>query len=347
MKKKSVSRRDFLTTMAGLTAGTALACSGAVDSSDAGLGSDGEEDGLAADGSSGDEEITDTPAKVYIVKTDNRLDGISAITSMCGLGFATGKNVVLKPNFNSANAFPASTHDDCLRGVVAALKNAEADQITLAESSGPAGTQKVIEAKGTLDLCAELNMDFVDFDEMPAADWELASFDGITWPGGLRIPKIMRGDQAVVLLPCCKTHEYGGHFTLSLKLGVGLVPKSRRNEMHTGNIRQLIADINGCFTPDLVIMDAMSCFITGGPDHGTVKHPNLLLASTDRIAIDAVAVAVLAAAGSDLLQDKKIFEQDQIARAVSIGLGASSPDQIELVGDDQSVISELRGILDS
>ena len=63
--------------------------------------------------------------------------------------------------------------------------------------------------------------------------------------------------------------------------------------------------------------------------------------------MDAVALAVLAAAGSNVISQKKIFAQDQIVRAVKIGLGASSPDEIELVGNDQSVIAELRSILDS
>jgi uncharacterized protein (DUF362 family) len=94
-------------------------------------------------------------------------------------------------------------------------------------------------------------------------------------------------------------------------------------------------------------MDAIDCFISGGPDSGTTAHPGLTLASTDRVAIDAVGVAVLKAAGAattPLLG--KIFEQEQIARAVEIGLGAGSPEEIELIGDDGDVISELRGILD-
>jgi len=91
----------------------------------------------------------------------------------------------------------------------------------------------------------------------------------------------------------------------------------------------------------------MSCFIEGGPDTGTVGHPNLLLAGTDRIALDAVGVAVLLSQGNTTLAGKKIFEQDQIKRAVELGLGASSPEEIALVGNDDEVIAELRDILDN
>ena len=305
----------------------------------------GPKDGGGADGG----KAGSGKSRVYIVKTTDRAAGIAQLLSLAGLGFAAGKDVVLKPNFNSSNPFPASTHDDTIRAVVTGLKGAGCGKIVLGESSGPSGTQAVIAAKGTLAFCQDLGIEFLDFDQMAATEWESFNFTGIGWSGGLAIPKIMRSGHAVVLMPCCKTHGFGGDFTMSLKLAVGLTPKTRRmTEMHVSpNIRSMIADINYGYKPDLIVMDAISCFITGGPDSGTVANPSLLLAGSDRIAVDAVGVAVLKSAGSTTAAlTRKIFEQDQIARAVQIGLGAASPAQIELVGDDAAVISQLRGILD-
>jgi hypothetical protein len=49
-----------------------------------------------------------------------------------------------------------------------------------------------------------------------------------------------------------------------------------------------------------------------------------------------VGVAILKYLGSnDAIMKKKIFEQEQIARAVELGLGASSPDEIELLPVDE------------
>ncbi|MBU0990556.1 MAG: hypothetical protein KJ823_10235, partial [Proteobacteria bacterium] len=60
------------------------------------------------------------------------------------------------------------------------------------------------------------------------------------------------------------------------------------------------------------------------------------LASTDRVAIDAVGVAVLKVLGSnDSVMGPKIFEQEQIARAVELGLGSSSPSEIDLIASDK------------
>ena len=61
------------------------------------------------------------------------------------------------------------------------------------------------------------------------------------------------------------------------------------------------------------------------------------------VAIDAVGVAILKSLGSnDHIMKPKIFEQEQVARAVEIGLGASSPSEIDVIpADDQS--REYRG----
>jgi len=57
------------------------------------------------------------------------------------------------------------------------------------------------------------------------------------------------------------------------------------------------------------------------------------------VAIDAVGVAVLKLLGSnDQIMKQQIFKQEQIARAVELGLGASSPAEIQLFPiDDQSL----------
>lgn len=293
-------------------------------------------------------------SKVYIVKTADRKSGVSKVIAMAGgLGFAKGRDVVLKPNFNSTFALPATTDDDTIRTIVAELRTAKAGNIILGESSGSttgsaAPTETVTRAKGTLNLCSELGIDFVSYDD-PGVEYESFQFDGMTWAGGLAIPKIMRSDRVKILTCCCKTHSLGD-YTFSLKLAVGLVPRNRRlTDMHLVSLQEKIADINKGFTPDLIVMDAMLCFTSGGPDTGTTAAPGLILVAKDRVAMDAVGVAILKSAGSTTgAINGKIFATRQIARAIEIGLGgATSPDDIELIGDDDATISKLRSILDN
>jgi uncharacterized protein (DUF362 family) len=69
---------------------------------------------------------------------------------------------------------------------------------------------------------------------------------------------------------------------------------------------------------------------------GKLAKGEIFLASTDRVAIDAVGVAILKLLGSnESIVKPKIFEQEQIARAVELGLGASSPSEIDLIAADE------------
>jgi uncharacterized protein (DUF362 family) len=99
--------------------------------------------------------------------------------------------------------------------------------------------------------------------------------------------------------------------------------------------RRMIAEINTAYKPDLVIVDALDAFVFGGPESGTLAHPGLILAGTDRVAIDAVGVAILRYFGTtNQVQQGPIFKQEQIERAVSLGLGIDHPSKIELITDD-------------
>ena len=53
------------------------------------------------------------------------------------------------------------------------------------------------------------------------------------------------------------------------------------------------------------------------------------------MALDAVGVALLRYFGTtDAVASGSIFQQEQIARAVALGLGVSGPEGIELITDD-------------
>ncbi len=131
---------------------------------------------------------------------------------------------------------------------------------------------------------------------------------------------------------------------MSLKLHVGVVPTYRHgydymSELHrSADQQKMIAEINTAFEPDLIVLDGIEAFVDGGPADGKRAKGSVFLAATDRVAIDAVGVAILKSLGSnDQIMTPKIFEQEQIARAVEIGLGASSASEIEVIPvDDQS-----------
>ena len=64
--------------------------------------------------------------------------------------------------------------------------------------------------------------------------------------------------------------------------------------------------------------------------------PNVVLAATDRVALDAVGVAVLRHYGTTQeVEAGPIFKQVQLARAIELGLGARSLKDIKLVPLDE------------
>ena len=144
----------------------------------------------------------------------------------------------------------------------------------------------------------------------------------------------------IVQTCCLKTHRFGGHFTLSLKNSVGLVAEYVPNEdydymreLHSSpHQRRMIAEINLAYKPDIVIMGAITAFVNGGPKKGKKVSPNVVLAGNDRVAIDAVGVAILRHFGTtEEVSQGRIFEQQQIARAAELGVGVKSASEIELV----------------
>jgi uncharacterized protein (DUF362 family) len=139
---------------------------------------------------------------------------------------------------------------------------------------------------------------------------------------------------------------------MSVKLAVGMTPKRLMREMHGSreHMRRMIAEINAGYTPAVIVMDGVEAFVDGGPSQGKKVAANVLVGGTDRIAVDAVGLAILKELGSNAaIMEKKIFEQEQIQRAVELGLGVSAPDQIELVTGDpvsRSYAAKIQAQLD-
>ena len=79
-------------------------------------------------------------AKVSLVKTADRGSGVPQSIDLLGINPVKGKDVLLKPNFNTADPFPGSTHNDTLRAIIGHLRRMGSSAITVADRSGPADT---------------------------------------------------------------------------------------------------------------------------------------------------------------------------------------------------------------
>ena len=286
--------------------------------------------------------MSNTKSRVALVKTDDRKRGVKTSLKALHLNPVKGKDVLIKPNFNTADITPGSTHNDTLVALVEEIWEMGARSISLGERSYPP-TREVMEKKGILPILDKLNVKVIDFDNLEEKDWVLFKPKKSHWPNGFRIARPILDSECLISTCCLKTHQYGGIFTLSLKLHVGVVPTSRHGydymrELHSSlHQRKMIAEINEPFKPALVILDGIDAFVDGGPMTGKRAKGEVFLASQDRVAMDAVGVAILKFLGSnENIMKPKIFDQEQIARAVELGLGASSPSEIEVIPADEN-----------
>jgi len=262
-------------------------------------------------------------AKVVKVKVKNSLKEaiLQAVDSLGGFKsfINPGEVVLLKPNFNTADPYPGSTDIEFLKVVVELAYEADPKTVILGDSSTMSlNTRKVMKKLGVFDL------------EKMKRPPRVYVFDERKWvkkeiPNGKYLKKVYvteyldRADK-LILLPCLKTH-FQAQFTGSLKLSVGFMKSFQRVRLHLRNIQEKIAELNKIINPDLIIMDARKCFINKGPDKGKLAEPNLILASTDRVAIDVEGIKIIQSFKGNSLENIDPWELPQIKKAVEFGIG--------------------------
>lgn len=283
------------------------------------------------------------PGVVALVMTADRAEGVRRAVELLNPPALRGDRVLLKPNFNSADTAPGSTHPDVLQALVEATFNLGAAAITVGDRSGMGDTRAVMQQLGVFALASEMGFDTLVFDELSESEWVPRRDAGFHWAGGFAVPAPLLDADAVVQTCNLKTHRFGGHFTLSLKNSVGMAAQrtapggyNYMTELHNSAYqRQMIAEINTAYEPALLVMDAVEAFTTGGPEAGTKAAPGVVLAATDRVALDAVGVAILRMLGTTPeVSAGRVFEQTQIARAVELGLGVGAAEDIQLLTAD-------------
>jgi uncharacterized protein (DUF362 family) len=315
-QNKGISRRDFLK-YSGVTSGALLL------------------------GMHGSITMASPKSTVSFVSTPDRKAGVLASIKALKINPVKNKDVLIKPNFNTADPTPGSTHNDTLVSLVEEVWRMGAKSVTLGERSYPP-TQKVMEQKGIIPLLEKLDVKIINFDDLDRKDWVEVKPKDSHWQNGFRVARPILESECLIATCCLKTHAYGGIFTMALKLNVGVVPTRRHGfeymrELHSSrNQRKMIAEINQPFRPSLIVLDGIDAFVKGGPGTGTRAKGDVFLASTDRVAIDAVGVAILKSLGStSQIMKRKIFEQEQISRAIELGLGASSASEINVIAANE------------
>lgn len=240
-------------------------------------------------------------SRVVLIKTEDRVAGTRKAIDLLQPDTIAGKTVFLKPNYNTADPAPAATDTQLLEALIQELQNAKAGQITIADRSGMANTREAMTSKGVFQLADRYRINAIVLDELSADDWHLFPAQGTHWSRGFAFARPILNAGAIVNTCCLKTHRFGGHFTLSLKNSVGMVAKyvpgndyNYMSELHSSpHQRLMIAEINKAYQPALVLLDGVEALVNGGPEAGKQVKSNVILAGTDRVAVDVIAIGIL------------------------------------------------------
>jgi uncharacterized protein (DUF362 family) len=259
-------------------------------------------------------------SEVFKTKVNNLKESIREVVKHTG-GFKSfieqGDVVLLKPNFNTSDPFPASSSPDFLQAVTELVYDAGAKMVIIGDSSTMSlNTRKVMEEIGIFDLEKEERPPRIYvFDER---GWVKKKIPNSKYLKEVTVSEYLDRADKLILLPNLKTH-FLAKFTGSLKLSMGFIKPFERVRFHF-NLEKKIAELNKIINPDLIIMDARKCFITKGPSKGEVREPNLVLASKSRVAIDIEGIEVIQSFKGNSLKGVKARELTQIKEALNFGI---------------------------
>jgi uncharacterized protein (DUF362 family)/Pyruvate/2-oxoacid:ferredoxin oxidoreductase delta subunit len=238
---------------------------------------------------------------------------------------AQGRPLVLKPNLlrPSPPEKGVTTHPAVFTAVASCL---QARGVPLAWGDSPNGIFAPRAAAERAGILAA-----ADARGIPMADFENGEEVSDSRGGRYRRFTIARGAResaGIVNLPRLKTHSLT-RLTGALKNTFGAVVGSEKAGLHirhpdAGSFGRMIADVNLLVPTRLAVMDAVTVMEGNGPAAGTLVDLGLLVISTDPVAVDAVACAILGIEPLSL---------PFLAAGAASGLGTADLESIEVRGE--------------
>jgi len=245
--------------------------------------------------------------------------------------FSECKNILLKPNLLSTRRpeEAVTTHPSIVKAVAKIAIKAQYE-VTLGDSPSFAGENqskydRLCEVTGMTSIARELGIPITRFET------EIVS---ATNPNGrfyksFEVSKKALESDLLVNIPKLKTHgltTYSG----AVKNIFGCIPGVRKGLFHVQSAEdriafaQMLVDLLSVFMPTVNIMDAVVGMEGEGPNSGNPHKLGLVMASSDPVALDAVACAIIGIEPLDIHTTRLAHEQ---------GLGCGDLSGIDIRGE--------------
>ncbi len=250
--------------------------------------------------------------------------GISLLGGI-SLFAAKGEKILLKPNILIGEApKKCVTTNPAIFRAIAEILLAAGVNITYGDSPAIGKTSKAAKKAGLAQVADELNIGLADF--KTGVD---IFFDKGIQNKKFTIAKAVLDNDGVISLPKLKTHGLE-KFTGAIKNQFGCVPGVLKGEFHlklpsAKDFAKMLVDLNNFIRPRLYIMDGVYGMEGNGPRGGTPRKMDILILSSDPVALDAT-VCRLINVNPEYVPTTKY--------GMRTGMGSFLEADIELVGDD-------------
>ncbi|MFC1920539.1 DUF362 domain-containing protein [Chloroflexota bacterium] len=235
-----------------------------------------------------------------------------------------GERIVMKPNIliGTDPDKGVTTHPAAFRAVGSLLKDAGAS-VYYGDSPGFGKANLNLRRSGLKKVGDELGFILADFDSGRPVSHE----DALLVKQFIIANGVLDSD-GLVSLPRLKTHGFM-RFTGAVKNQFGCVPGLLKSQYHVKlpdpyDFATMLVDLNTLIRPRLYIMDGIMGMEGNGPRSGKLKRLNVLLLSSDPVALDATACRII-----DL--DPEIVPTS--IPGEKAGLGTYHSENIELMGE--------------
>ena len=263
------------------------------------------------------ESYPDHQVLTAIQKGIDMLGGVSAFAKR-------GERIVLKPNIliGTDPDKGVTTHPAIFRAVGKLLKDAGAS-VSYGDSPSFGKAEPNLRRSGIKDVGDALGFVVADFD----SGREVSHKDALLVKKFVVANGVLDSD-GLVSLPKLKTHGLV-RFTGAVKNQFGCVPGLLKSQDHVKlpdpyDFATMLVDLNTLIKPRLYIMDGIVAMEGNGPRSGKLKRLNVLLLSSDPIALDATACRIICV-DPGIVPTSKPGEK--------AGLGTYHVENIELMGD--------------
>lgn len=226
---------------------------------------------------------------LYPVKNEDLIPLVQEIWSDVGLAGSLSPNsrVVIKPNLCAAKPeFLSSNTSLPVMEAVCRVLREDSHDISFVESDGMRHTaEEAFAASGLYDLGRQLGVKVISLTKDVQVEMPNATL------GSWLVPRTILESDLFITVPILKTHPRTV-LTGALKNQWGCLPQNDRILLHR-HLARLLVDINRICRPALCVMDAIVGMEGRGPNNGTLRRLDLLLASTDPVALDATAMRLV------------------------------------------------------